>query len=421
MEMIPEKQVPKDRLNLIYWCIYYVGLVILLPWNILITVNGYWDYKFRNLNATLEDTGPTQIQKEFTAYLSIAANVPNAIFVILHALIGHWFSMRLRIFGSQVGQIVVFLFIVILSILDTDDWQRLFMILNLLIIALINTFSAIFQGSASANVGKFPVPYIGNMVSGAGMGGLLPALVNVIILAVEADFQVAGFYCFLIAEIMAILCLVVSVYIERTPFYAFYSTNETLVPQINPKRDVRIYKEVMRDSWIYILVNLINFTTTLAVFPGIMVLVEPADSDLDTLWAKTFFVPVLCFVLYNLSDVLGKQLAVWLQWPSVSKWNQVILLGAAIVRIALIPLIMFCNVSPSLRRSEVAFQSDVVYGILNAILGISNGYVGNLAMMFGPKVVKPEHQEVTSAFLIAALVIGCGIGSVLSVPLVKAL
>lgn len=107
MEITQEKEVPKDRLDLIYWCIYYVGLVILLPWNILITVNGYWDYKFRDLNATGEDTGQTQIQKEFTAYLSIAANVPNALFVILHALIGHWFSMRLRILGSQVTSILL--------------------------------------------------------------------------------------------------------------------------------------------------------------------------------------------------------------------------------------------------------------------------------------------------------------------------
>ncbi len=32
----------------VYWIVFYTGLVMLLPWNILITVNGYWDYKFRN-------------------------------------------------------------------------------------------------------------------------------------------------------------------------------------------------------------------------------------------------------------------------------------------------------------------------------------------------------------------------------------
>ena len=42
-------QAPNDPGNGVYWFIYFLGLVILLPWNILITVNGYWDYKFRNV------------------------------------------------------------------------------------------------------------------------------------------------------------------------------------------------------------------------------------------------------------------------------------------------------------------------------------------------------------------------------------
>ena len=42
-------------------------------------------------------------------------------------------------------------------------------------------------------------------------------------------------------------------------------------------------------------------------------------------------------------------------------------------------------------------------------LAISNGYVGNIACMWGPKVVKPDYQEETAAFLVAGVVIGCGL------------
>lgn len=45
-----------------------------------------------------------------------------------------------------------------------------------------------------ANLGTFPVSYMGNVVNGSGMGGLLPSVVNVIILAMNADFQLAGTY-----------------------------------------------------------------------------------------------------------------------------------------------------------------------------------------------------------------------------------
>jgi hypothetical protein len=38
----------------------------------------------------------------FPSYVAIASNVPNATFIVLHAFIGHKFSMKLRIVGSQV-------------------------------------------------------------------------------------------------------------------------------------------------------------------------------------------------------------------------------------------------------------------------------------------------------------------------------
>ena len=38
-------------------------------------------------------------------------------------------------------------------------------------------------GSVMANLANFPEKYIGHMSSGQGMGGLLPSVVNVIILA----------------------------------------------------------------------------------------------------------------------------------------------------------------------------------------------------------------------------------------------
>lgn len=63
------------------------------------------------------------------------------------------------------------------------------------------------QGSYCANLGTFPVRYMGSTINGAGMGGLLPSVVNVVILALNANFQQAGFWCFLFAEAMCILCL----------------------------------------------------------------------------------------------------------------------------------------------------------------------------------------------------------------------
>ena len=107
------KTLIKDRYHLVYWSAFFIGMSILFPWNILITVTTYWNYKFRNVsldNVSTEDSvldnededTLTELQKLYNSYLAIASNVPNATFVILHALWGHRFGMRLRVYASQV-------------------------------------------------------------------------------------------------------------------------------------------------------------------------------------------------------------------------------------------------------------------------------------------------------------------------------
>ena len=66
-----------------------VGMTTLLPWNFFISLTNFWDYKFRNVSEiakTNGSTAKTDLQKEFTSYLSISSTVPNATFVIINAL-----------------------------------------------------------------------------------------------------------------------------------------------------------------------------------------------------------------------------------------------------------------------------------------------------------------------------------------------
>ena len=101
----------KDRYHFVFISASFLGVVILFPWNILITVTSYWNYKFRNVsldnNEDIVDPSDedelTELQLLYTSYLAIASNVPNATFVILHALFGHHFNIKLRLYGSLVS------------------------------------------------------------------------------------------------------------------------------------------------------------------------------------------------------------------------------------------------------------------------------------------------------------------------------
>ena len=100
----------KDRYHFVFISATLLGVVILFPWNVLITVTSYWNFKFRNVSLDNnediidnDDDELTDLQLLYGTYLSIAANIPNATFVILHALFGHHFNIKLRLYGSLVS------------------------------------------------------------------------------------------------------------------------------------------------------------------------------------------------------------------------------------------------------------------------------------------------------------------------------
>ena len=139
----------------------------------------------------------------------------------------------------------------------------------------------------------------------------------------------------------------------------------------------------------------LTWAVTISVFPAITVLVESHHYP-GSYWGEIYFVAAGCFVVFNFADYAGRELAVWIQKPGPSRSGQVILLAAAFLRLAFIPLFMLCNVSVANRNSEVVFYSDWVYIIFMFLFGLSNGYIGNIAQMFGPKAVNTDNNQVCS-------------------------
>ena len=158
---------PKDNHNLVYLVFVLVGITTLLPWNFFISLNNFWDYKFRNVSQIATTTAkngtvptPTQLQKDFTSYLAISSTVPNAIFVIINAGYGQRFSLSKRLTYSLSMMIVMFTAITALAFINTDAWQKTFLVILLTLVVIVNINSAIFQGGSFGMAGKFPEKYM---------------------------------------------------------------------------------------------------------------------------------------------------------------------------------------------------------------------------------------------------------------------
>eukprot|EP00095_Tigriopus_kingsejongensis_P002892 maker-scaffold513_size150706-snap-gene-0.24 protein:Tk02892 transcript:maker-scaffold513_size150706-snap-gene-0.24-mRNA-1 annotation:"equilibrative nucleoside transporter 3" len=397
-------------------------------------VNGYWMYKYRdvsNITYVMEAGALSPLQLKWNSYLSIASIIPNVIFVMLNAIIGHKFRTQPRIIFAIVVIMIAFIFADVMTITDTDAWQQEFLIGTLVSVVIINIMVAIFQGGLAGLAAQFPPEYMGSMCQGQALGGIFASGTNVVTLLLGGTGETSALWCFLIAIIFLGSSLAALVFLTRTEFFQHYvkdvpepSTGEE-EPLITPDHiDVSdpatrvCVIHVFKQIWIWMLAVFISFTATLSVFPAVTALTHSTgyEGGKGGRWSTEFFVPVTCFVFFNIGDYVGRILAGFILWPKATKYGGWTILAMSLARLVFIPLFLFCNASPANRvYTPILFPSDTTFIFLIILFSISNGYIGNIAMMYAPKVLPDGRSQSTAAsMMVSALVIGLGFGSILS-------
>ena len=443
---------PIDHYNLIYIVFCLMGMSTMLPWNFFIALSNFWNYRFREVpsfsngsnvhnNGEVTNTSlvsETDLQKQFTSYLSIASNIPNAIFVIMNAIYGSQFSSRKRINLSNLFIILLFMIITGLAATNSDLWQEIFLYLILTLVVVISACASVFTGSVFGLAGKFPPKYMGGAMLGQAVGGIFPAVAVIIILALNIEEQEVGFACFLIATSFLVLGMVAFNYANRSKFFQYFSRGHVHTRKISDSENQQSYQQLssqtspstnllhlINKSKIYCLAIFFTSFFTLCVFPSLTVLVEPHPKTTSGLteWETLYFTPVSNFLLCSVGDSLGRILANNFKLSRKSKRREMIALILAILRALFIPLFLFCNTSPYKRTLPVVFDSDELFMAFMAFLSLGNGYLGNLCMLHGPKIEEGngELEEKIAMILVAFLVLGQAFGSFMSYFILKLL
>ena len=322
-----------------------------------------------NTTESVEPTGwnPNDLQKAWGGYLAVASMVPNVTFLILNGLFGHRFKTQPRLIISLIFVIVMFTFTSIMVQIDTDSWQSTFLSVTLASVVFININAAIFQGGILGVAGGFPPAYMGAVFSGQAVGGIFASGTNVVVKALGANATQSAFFCFVISVVFLLTSLVAYGVASRTQFYQHYLGNpETIFmnykvlikkyilllgeksssdsekkPEFSklldngasaPSVPVKVNPgRVLLQISPYAAAVLICFLVTLGCFPAITMQVE-STLPRDNPWAKTFYVPVACFLLFNIGDYLGRFLAGVIQWPKPGKVGSFITLFLSISR-----------------------------------------------------------------------------------------
>ncbi|XP_045882091.1 equilibrative nucleoside transporter 3 [Meles meles] len=453
----PGLQRPEDRFHGAYIIFFSLGIGGLLPWNFFITAKEYWVFKLRNCSSPTsgeEAVGSDILElgldpmcleyllspantcrlNYFESYLTVASTVSNVLCLMANFLLVNRVPIRVRVLASLTVMLAIFLVMTALVKVDTSSWTYGFFAVTIICMAILSGTSTIFNSSVFGMTGSFPMRNSQALISGGAMGGTISAVALLVDLAASSDVTDSTLAFFLTADVFLGLCVGLYLLLPRLEYARFYLrpvwpahvfSGEEQPPQDSPSAPLAALRS--RDSSIPPLRPILKktaglgfcvvylFFITSLVFPAVSTNIESLDKGSGSPWTTRFFVPLTTFLLYNFSDLCGRQVTAWIQVPGP---RSKVLPGLVLLRTCLLPLFMFCNYQPRVHLHTVLFRSDLYPVLFTSLLGLSNGYLSTLALMYGPKIVPRELAEATGVVMSFYLCLGLVLGSACSTLLV---
>ncbi|XP_020512257.2 equilibrative nucleoside transporter 3 [Labrus bergylta] len=416
---------PEDSYCLVYIIFFLMGIGSLLPWNFFITAKHYWLYKLsNNTNEGSDEEQRSPLSDYFESYLTIASTVPSVLCLILNFFLVNRLSAHVRILSSLFVILAVFIVTTVLVKVDVSDCRTEFFMGTLACVAVVSGASNLFSGSVFGISGHFPMRISQALISGQAMGGTLSAVASIVDLAVAKDVTDSALAYFLTADVFILICIVTYLLLPRLAYSRHYmlAASSSSSAAINEGGgaagggvSVPPLKPILRKTWVLGLSVFYVFFVSIMVFPAVSSGIQSVHKDSGSPWTTTYFVPLTSFLLYNVADFCGRQATAWLQLPGPTSRALPVLV---LCRSVMVPLIMFCNYQPRDNIHTVLFTHDVYPVVFNCLLGLSNGYLGTLPMIYGPKVVPRELAEATGVVMSFFLTLGLAVGSAFSVLIV---
>ncbi|KAG9338184.1 hypothetical protein JZ751_026934 [Albula glossodonta] len=436
------KDAPVDRGYLVAAIFFILGLGTLLPWNFFMTATMYFQDR---LNTSEWSNGTVVIRKEyyFNNWMTLLSQLPLLLFTFLNSFLYQRIAEKVRITGSL---IFIFLLFVLTTILlgaqrvwrlRTSGCERVVFDGAFLSAA----FGAVLQGSLFGLVGLLPQSYSAVFMSGQGLAGTFAALAMLVSIFSDAGKEAAALGYFItpcVGTLITLLSYMLLPHLEFAQYYFNKSKNyepetnhELLIKGSEATKTVENGKlnghtngsipngngtvvyadtesdgtaqafialesgntkegklsvmQVFKKIWVMAFCVTFVFIVTLSVFPAITVDVKTEYEN--TKW-EVYFIPVCCFLIFNVMDWIGRTVTTWVQWPPK---ESPLFPALVVARVIFIPLIMLCN--------------------------IRNHYYLPVLFAHDAMLVESKDAETAGALMTFFLALGLSLGAALSFPL----
>uniref|UniRef100_A0A4W5QYD6 Solute carrier family 29 member 1 (Augustine blood group) n=1 Tax=Hucho hucho TaxID=62062 RepID=A0A4W5QYD6_9TELE len=406
-----------------------LGLGTLLPWNFFVTATMYFTSRLRDPTQISTDKpyDRSPMEDSYNNVSTLCAMVPLLVFTCLNSVLHHRIPQKFRIMGSLA--VILVLFLITAIVVKIDMTAVPFFTLTMIKIVIINSFGAILHGSLFGMAGLLPAKYTTPIMSGQGLAGTFAAFSMICAIASGSVLNDAAFGYFITACVVIIMAimsyvvlpkLVINSGFEILPILmimeAMYWIASILTPSEYAAETTSVLNQgeeeqtvsmltIFKKIWVLALSVCFAFTVTISVYPAVTVDVKSTVAN-GGAW-EMYFIPVCCFLLFNLSDWAGRSLTAVCTWPGKDSKLVPIFMVA---RVVFVPLFMLCNVQPRCNL-PVVFQHDAWFIIFMILFACSSGYLASLCMCFGPKLVDPHEAETAGAIMAFFLSLGLALGA----------
>ena len=250
-------------------------------------------------------------------------------------------------------------------------------------------------------------------MSGQAVAGVFSSLVQIFCIAVfPHNSEDSAILYFCLAELFVLVLLGAYLLMLRSPFYQYamsnvtsehiYSRSENAVKGSVFKETLLVFRKTLPLGFSLVLI----FGVTLAIFPNFISQIDPIELQKGSFW-----VPISCFLIFNVFDLTGRVLAGLIKLPK----QTFAIVMCCFARLAFPVLYLFTNYQPRHHGINVAFKSDGYTLTFNVILALTNGYFASLCMIYGARnVERGDLLEQAGTVLTFFLSLGLTVGSSLS-------
>ncbi|XP_061736753.1 equilibrative nucleoside transporter 1-like isoform X2 [Nerophis ophidion] len=416
---------PRDKFHGVWWLFLVLGLGTLLPWNFFMTASTYFVSRLKvRPNETAAGEEPRGVlEARFGNVMTLCAMLPLLIFTCLNSFLHSRVPQRVRVAGSLLVIMVVFLLTALMVKVPMEPPS--FFLLTMIKIVIINSFGAVLQGSLFGMAAALPASYTTPIMSGQGLAGTFAAFAMICAIASGVGVEEVAFGYFITASLVISLSICSYFMLPKLEFFQFHEQRHVRRQRQEDEgseekvdlaseadagsgEEATSMVKIFRKIWVLALSVCFTFTVTIGTFPAVAADTKSSLGQ-GTSW-EVYFVPVTCFLLFNLCDWGGRSLTAFCTWPGKDSGILPVLILA---RVAFVPLFMLCNVQPRLHL-PVYFRHDAFFAAFMVAFAVTNGYLASLCMCFGPKRVLPHEAETAGAIMAFFLSLGLALGAAMS-------